>query len=169
MERNNAYMPVRVIFSLLSVAIMVIIFMFSCENSDESSDTSGTFTIFIAEHFVSDFDTLSSSEQEEVYGKIDHIVRKCAHFSVYTSLGFCLSTAVGRRRLFSPGSLLALGVSFLYACSDEIHQSFVPGRACMFTDVLIDTSGALTGMLISLVLITAVYAVRLHFTGKSTH
>ena len=42
---------------------------------------------------------------------------------------------------------------FLYACSDELHQHFTPGRACMFTDVLIDTGGALTGMLMSLIIL----------------
>ena len=41
---------------------------------------------------------------------------------------------------------------FLYACSDEIHQLFVPGRSGMFTDVLIDTGGAVTGMLVSMLL-----------------
>lgn len=43
------------------------------------------------------------------------------------------------------GSLL---ISFIYACSDEIHQLFIPGRSGQFTDVLIDTSGALIMLLI---------------------
>ena len=29
---------------------------------------------------------------------------------------------------------------FLYACSDEFHQSFIPGRGPAFKDVMIDTS-----------------------------
>lgn len=40
-----------------------------------------------------------------------------------------------------------LGV-FLYACTDELHQAFVPGRACAFTDVLIDTSGGALAMVL---------------------
>ena len=35
---------------------------------------------------------------------------------------------------------------FLYACTDEIHQAFVPGRACAFTDVMIDTAGGLLAL-----------------------
>ena len=31
--------------------------------------------------------------------------------------------------------------TFLYACSDEMHQLFIGGRAGQFTDVLIDTCG----------------------------
>ena len=32
-------------------------------------------------------------------------------------------------------------LSFLYAVSDEFHQSFVPGRSASIRDVLIDTIG----------------------------
>ena len=37
--------------------------------------------------------------------------------------------------------------SVLYACSDEFHQLFVPGRSGQFIDVCIDSSGALFGIL----------------------
>lgn len=37
---------------------------------------------------------------------------------------------------------LSVLISFLYAVSDEYHQSFVPGRGPAFRDVLIDTIGA---------------------------
>ena len=39
-------------------------------------------------------------------------------------------------------------LTFGYACTDEFHQLFVPGRAGRFTDVLIDSSGALVLSLI---------------------
>ncbi len=39
--------------------------------------------------------------------------------------------------------------SFLYACTDEIHQIFVPGRSAQFRDVLIDTLGASFGATIT--------------------
>jgi VanZ family protein len=38
--------------------------------------------------------------------------------------------------------LISILICFLYALSDEIHQSFVPGRACRILDVVIDTSGS---------------------------
>ncbi len=41
-------------------------------------------------------------------------------------------------------SLLA---AVLYSVSDEIHQYFVPGRACRIFDVGVDSLGALTGIL----------------------
>lgn len=42
--------------------------------------------------------------------------------------------------------LLSWVFCILYAASDEIHQIFVPGRACMLTDVCIDSAGALLGI-----------------------
>jgi VanZ family protein len=39
---------------------------------------------------------------------------------------------------------------FFYACSDEIHQLFVLGREGAFRDVIIDTVGGITLILINL-------------------
>lgn len=43
----------------------------------------------------------------------------------------------------------AWGISTAYAATDEFHQIFVPGRAGMVTDVMIDSSGALAGILLA--------------------
>lgn len=39
-------------------------------------------------------------------------------------------------------SLTTVIICFLYALSDEIHQYFVPGRACRVFDVIVDTAGS---------------------------
>ena len=44
--------------------------------------------------------------------------------------------------------LLSIFLAFLYACTDEIHQLFVPGRSGEIKDVCIDTCGAFIGALI---------------------
>ena len=36
----------------------------------------------------------------------------------------------------------------LYAVTDEIHQSFVPGRSCELRDMGIDSCGVLAGVLV---------------------
>jgi VanZ family protein len=51
---------------------------------------------------------------------------------------------------------LCLLVAALYASTDEFHQLFVEGRAGRFTDVLIDSSGALTALIILFVLLNLV-------------
>lgn len=38
--------------------------------------------------------------------------------------------------------------SYLYAISDEIHQSYTPGRGPKFTDTLIDLLGIIIGLII---------------------
>ena len=40
------------------------------------------------------------------------------------------------------------GFSTLYAVTDEMHQLLIEGRSGQWTDVLIDSAGALTGVLI---------------------
>ena len=45
--------------------------------------------------------------------------------------------------------VISIIFSFLYACTDEIHQIFVPGRSAQFRDVLIDTLGASFGATIT--------------------
>lgn len=75
----------------------------------------------------------------------DFILRKIAHIVEYLILTFFLyrafrgSFSMNVFRLFIYPALF----SFLYAVSDEIHQSFVPGRNCAIGDVLIDTIGIL--------------------------
>ena len=44
--------------------------------------------------------------------------------------------------------LISVVLAFTYACSDEIHQLFVPGRSGEFRDVCIDTCGASFGILL---------------------
>ncbi len=73
-------------------------------------------------------------------GTWDTILRKIAHVTEYAILGALLTRAVRR-----PGLALALAVA--YAASDEVHQLFVEGRHGSPLDVLIDTAGALAGVL----------------------
>lgn len=148
--------PARIIFAAFTIACMIVIFMFSCDNAKKSSSKSGKVTETAVEMFFKDYDKLPKSKQVSIMDKAEHIIRKLAHYSIYTALGFCASMTVGKRRLKSPKNAGVIIFCFLYACSDEFHQRFTPGRSCMFTDVLIDTSGALTGMLMSLVLLAVI-------------
>ena len=147
--KKRIFTPVRTVFLLLTAACMVLIFCFSMDNADDSSDKSEGITMAVVRLVVRDFDELSEQEQTEIMDKATHIVRKCAHFTEFTALGFCASCAIGKRKLLSRGTAGTVAFCFLYACTDEFHQCFVPGRACRFTDVLIDTSGSCTGMLVS--------------------
>lgn len=75
----------------------------------------------------------------------DGPLRKAAHFIEFASLGMVLLWIMNMR---GKPALQALACGFAVACVDETIQCFVPGRGPAFTDVLLDTSGALTGILL---------------------
>ena len=58
------------------------------------------------------------------------------------------TSAFRRRHPVLSSALFSEAIAFLYACTDEFHQRFTPGRSCQFTDVLIDSAGALIAILI---------------------
>lgn len=77
------------------------------------------------------------------------VVRKCAHFTEYMVLGVLVTHAfdIEGRRTFD--RLLPTVVFLLLIPSiDETIQLFVPGRAGMITDVMIDCCGAATGVVL---------------------
>ena len=74
-------------------------------------------------------------------GGWDLLLRKLAHAGEYAVLGALLLRAIQR-----PGIAFALGT--LYAVSDEVHQSFVPGRAGSPLDVALDTLGVAAGVVL---------------------
>ena len=83
--------------------------------------------------------------QPETTGSGHGLLRKVAHFTEFACLG-----VFSCRLLFwiKKPQWLALGIAFLVACSDETIQRFIPDRGPSFKDVLIDTSGALLGMIL---------------------
>ena len=131
---------------LPAVLLMALIFHFSAEDATASAQSSGNTMLWLLRLFrVSD--TNAIVENSELYSLLDFCIRKGAHFSLYTALGFLLSFA-----WTVPPSLpqwkratYAVLCGIFYAASDELHQYFVPGRACQVRDVCIDTAGVLLG------------------------
>jgi len=126
---------------------MALIFSFSMETAAESSESSGGFIRTLLETFDRGFLTLSYADQHAKIESLSYFVRKSAHFCIFGMLGILVTSAVSTHGLpAKKTALLSLGICALYAVSDEIHQYFVPGRACMLRDMLIDTCGASCGI-----------------------
>jgi VanZ family protein len=93
------------------------------------------------------FPHMSAMEMDRIH----HLFRKGCHVTVYAILGFLVFRALHHSRNPLPawswprvgGTLL---IVFLYAASDEYHQSFVPTRTPLFSDVCIDTAGGAVGL-----------------------
>lgn len=76
------------------------------------------------------------------------VLRKLAHLTEYTALGFFLTGLwrnLQRRERFTPPLLFGLAA----ACLDETIQIFSPGRGSSLMDVWIDFSGVCIGFLFS--------------------
>ena len=131
---------------------MAVIFVLSARDADTSTEDSFRAGRIAAELLVPGFRDKSPREQQALLESIDHPVRKTAHFFEYAVLGFLLSGGFlvpeRGRKAVRRQMLLALLSGAVYAVSDELHQFFVPGRACMWQDVLLDSAGVLTGVLI---------------------
>ena len=78
---------------------------------------------------------------------MNHIIRKCAHFTTYGILSWLVFRGARGNSPESPRkhlkwALIALGITLLAASSDEIHQIFVAGRTPTWHDVVLDMTGA---------------------------
>ena len=140
------------IVSAVAVALwMAVIFWFSAQNGQSSGSMSAGITQAVARFLTPGFDSLSPLAQAEVVEALHLFVRKAAHFSEYAVLGVLTANALRTYRLkHGLRFLLPVSVCFLYAVSDEFHQSFVVGRAGRLSDVLLDTAGAVTGVAVFL-------------------
>lgn len=84
-----------------------------------------------------------------IFGELaNFVVRKCAHFLEYMILAFLLLNVVNIYCKSKVSSILSVVFVFLYACTDEFHQIFVHGREGAFRDVIIDTCGGITLILL---------------------
>lgn len=132
------------------LVIMVLIFVFSSMQGDESSETSGIFLKAIEKLYE---EVTHRGLTEIALDSIHHIIRKCAHFTEYAALGASIMYAIWDKwKEHKAPIILPELIAMLYATTDEIHQYFVPGRYGTWTDVLIDSAGALTGILIYLLI-----------------
>ena len=134
-----------VLFLSLSVCWMIVIFLFSSQNGEKSSNLSHGFLERLMRFFGID----SGGLMAETLQAVNHFIRKTAHFFIY----MILSVLVGNALLATPWKtryqiLITIFFCALYAASDEFHQYFVPGRGAGARDVCIDTLGVLLGCML---------------------
>ncbi len=73
------------------------------------------------------------------------------HFVVFFLFSFfLLSSITGNKKIKISYILIALMVSIIYAFLDEFHQMFVPFREPAIQDILTDTAGIFSSMILYL-------------------
>ena len=142
------------IFLALAVLWMAVIFFYSAKPADASTEDSLAVGLLIGDLFVPDFAEKPEKEQLAFAAMVDHPVRKTAHALEYALLGVLMTgilysekikKGLKANRLFF---VIPWVLCILYAASDEFHQTFVPGRSGQFSDIGLDSAGALIGVLV---------------------
>ena len=149
----NKNILVRVIFLILMIINCTVIFIFSSQNGEKSSSVSGSFVKQIIE-ILPGTEKISENQKMELAENLQVVVRKGAHFSIYTLLGFFTMGFMNTFNISQKRKIIfALAFGILYATTDEIHQLFSSGRTAKIMDVGIDALGVVFGILIILLII----------------
>ena len=128
---------------LPALAAAIAIFAFSAQPADDSTYMSESITQIILEiaNQVRMID-LQKLDLVELYMSLSVPVRKSAHIIEFGGFNVTLLFALYVWDMRGkPWVRQAFLLTFLYACSDELHQIFVPGRAGLVSDVIIDMLG----------------------------
>lgn len=142
----------RIIFAVLILINCITIFYFSHQVADDSSRQSSRVVELIS-NIIPYIKNMEEPDKTILKEEIlTPIVRKTAHFSIYALLGIFTTNFVltlENKKTYKT-IIFSLMFCFIYAVTDEIHQRFIPGRSGEIRDVLIDTSGALVGILFTI-------------------
>ena len=140
----------RIIVLLLLIGTFFIIFRFSSQNGTQSKGISTKVTEAILEK-SSKYNQLDKKKKKKVFNRANAVIRKIAHFSIYTLVGLLLMGIMTRTKLKDKRRILiTVVIGIIYATLDEFHQSFSPGRTPKITDIYIDTLGVILGILLVL-------------------
>lgn len=139
---------------VLAVLWMSVIFILSGQNKEESGAISGGMRDRVLDisgwflHLNIDEETLA-----QLAITVERIIRKSAHMAEFAILAILLYLWIGRWQLERVRRFwIAAGLTAFYACTDEFHQLFVPGRAGLLSDVMVDSLGAVLGLAAALFL-----------------
>ena len=148
--KNNSHtsLLLKLLSFVPTILLLFLIFGFSAQDGESSGSLSFEISLFLVK-LASPL--LPAAMSEEVLFEraemIHYFVRKAAHMTEYfllaLSLQLPLTAWFSKRLLPKLRILIGFTATVLFAVLDEFHQSFVPGRSGNFTDVCIDSTGAL--------------------------
>ncbi len=114
------------------LALMALIFVSSAQPKIEQPDAGAVYFSGLIPIFADGW---------------DFAIKKSAHVAAYGLLAALLWRALRQeRRTIGQAALLALAITAAYAISDELHQSFVPGRNASLLDLGFDMAGAILAL-----------------------
>ncbi len=146
----------------IGILIMAILFYSSSMTYEQQSQVGLIDRVLASEPFKEQLSGIRFSyagKEQSIaasgYGKfIEFFIRKGAHFFTYFVMGgsFCIGLYL-KMKHFWWGGFFAWLAATGYAGMDEFHQQLTGGRTPLFEDVMLDSSGALTAVLIVLIVL----------------
>lgn len=135
----------KTIFLFLTLCWTLLIFSFSLQPGNVSSDLSHGFGRWLMKTFLPGFIDYMEHCSVEKIEQLHFLLRKCAHFIEYLILGVLAWMSVRQTKY---RNILWIPVMFciLVASVDETIQLFVDGRSGRTADVILDSAGACTGI-----------------------
>ena len=146
----------KLIISIIIVILwLLVIFVFSSMNENTSHIQSQK----VVQKIYTNKQTVENNKIIKK-NKYDQKIRKIAHVTEFAILNILLVNLIYqlKEKFKLKYLIISIILTFVYACTDEIHQIFVQGRTSSFIDVLIDTIGAIITSLI----IYIIYKINIH-------
>lgn len=126
----------RILAWICVIAWACFIYYMSSRSGDVLDSGSGI--VGMVKHYL-------NAIQLRVFGPGVDVVSPIAHFCEYAIFGALLAWALGGKGCFV--IVIAVVIASAYGVTDEFHQYFVPGRMSDPVDWVVDTAGALCGVM----------------------
>lgn len=115
----------RIVFIILTIIWMISVFCFSHEPSTKSSNTSANVIRTILNIVYGN--SLSEEEMQTKIQELSPIIRKLAHYTLYTAGGIVIGTAAFTYNISLKRKILITQlIGSTYSITDELHQYFIP-------------------------------------------
>lgn len=146
----------KIIAWILVALWMFVIFLFSNMTAKESNEKSTKTIHRVIEETIQETNKIgitnkhiSEEKKTEIMYQLNGPLRKCMHVSVYLILALLLLNGLGQSNIIGIKKyVFCIIICFLYAITDEYHQTFIDGRTGEYLDVLIDSFGCMIGCIV---------------------
>ena len=154
--KKSKIVLIIVVFMMIILWGTVIYKLSDMNTMNSNGHSTDIITVFLEKglEFTNDLGITNShpnaSKIEHASTLLNSPLRKVMHASVYFVLAFFLIIVVNmlfKNNKYFISLMITILLCFIFAMTDEYHQTFVAGRTGQFMDVLIDTSGAIVGTL----------------------
>ena len=141
----------KIIFIILIICWLGVIFYFSSMDTYESNgDSKEVVSVVVDKAIDISNSSINDNKKEDIVNVLNLHIRKFAHFSLYFILSILFMSFFISFNKFNLKTIILISIllCFIYAITDEFHQTFITGRTGQFSDVIIDTIGASVGSII---------------------